>query len=144
MSGTCGALDGALATSFVAPRSLFSLFSTISTFSTASTVRAAGDCRPYRWRGLTVTPSLYIFYISYTVNITPPYPLPPSFSTHLTPCADIKSAADQKIFLERKIFYNLQKIRRIYLYLHINAEKRVVLSVEKEGNGRKKCPIFEK
>ena len=55
-----------------------------------------------------------------------------------------KIGSGPKIFLERKIFYNLQKIRRIYLYLHINAEKRVVLSVEKEGNGRKKCPILKK
>ena len=30
-------------------------------------MRSAGDCGPYRWRGLTVTP-FYILYISYTVE----------------------------------------------------------------------------
>ena len=107
-------------------------------------MRAAGDCRPYRWRGLTVTPSLYIFYISYTVNITPPYPLPPSFSTHLTPCAVINPVANKNFFRIVKNIYNLQKTLSLGVYRRINAEKRVVLSVEKEGNGRKKCPIFEK
>ena len=61
LSGTCGAQGETLVEPFVAPRSFFS---TISTFSTAIPVRAAGDCRPYRWRGLTPPP----LYILYTVN----------------------------------------------------------------------------
>ena len=46
VSETCGAFRRNVSEPFVAPRSLFS---TISTFSTAIPVRAAGDCRPYRW-----------------------------------------------------------------------------------------------
>ena len=63
VSGTRGAQGVALVEPFVAPRSFFS---TISTFSTANIVRAAGDCRPYRWT--THGPPLYIFYILYTVK----------------------------------------------------------------------------
>jgi len=35
-------------------------------------VRAAGDCRPYRWT--THAPPFYILYISYTVKIPPRRP----------------------------------------------------------------------
>ena len=35
-------------------------------FSTAIPVRAAGDCRPYRWT--PHGPPFYIFYILYTVK----------------------------------------------------------------------------
>ena len=74
LSGTCGALDGALATSFVAPRSFFS-HSPRSPRSPRPFPCGRQGLPPLPLDASRSPPSLYIFYISYTVNPLPPHSL---------------------------------------------------------------------